>query len=1270
MKKTRITLPTANWGSLKSKYKPESNHVSNDELTAGSYNFLTNTNGALVKRPTDIVYNPAALTNVGKDQFEAIFNNGTHHLLLMDGGDLKYTSGDTLVHTAASGYTAIASMEWAMFQNRVYFCNGVDSPGVYDLTSGYGSSIALPVTLTVVDYTGLTGDTVTVNGVTKTEGVDWTAGTDNDTTAQSLKSALNAITGVTATGSASVLTITGTMSFIIAGSDLVNLTIAANSGPRVRPMGAQAPTSAVTFAADTAGGAVADDGYYYKVTFLYYGFEESNGSPVSALHTVTGGPKTVNLTGIPTGGYGVTARNIYRATDGSPDDYRLVGTILDNTTTIFADVVSAGTTPIPTFNNVPPTFSYIGLNLSRLWIAGVSGTPSEIYWSTPGQPDVFDPDNHLECNPGDPIQAIYIYQGITVVLNRHSMGQIIGTTDDSFQYQQVPGSVGCVDNRSIQIRTLDGIPTLMWLSDRGIYGFNGSSVFYMSDPIEDEVSLNIQQVNFVTGSRSLSTQSEWQAGTSSPGIDLDTDPGVVTTIDPTETFQSQDDWEDGVLDNIATLDGSNSLKVPTHFAPTLAQGVLGEDAVIDGTNLKLSVVADGSFTVSLAPKPSDSTYHYGIAITPGTPGAQRWAQKFTVSRMGTVTSLKTWQSNTSRLGNSSTYIVSINSDALGSPGSPVWSSSSFVVSPQTPPSMNSHTFSPGASLAAGTYWLVSTAVSGDVGETFPAVIGSFSDSHVPINSIKYYSNSAWTAILPNTLTLNRQIQGQLTQQTSDYATGIPFDMTFVQDEVSQDGSWASGTPSVAYYDSKCSQVGSGMSVVLSGTYPALTDGDIQVFGSTDTYNWNLTDTIANPNGTTGITGGNYRYWKLVINLHTDDDRVTPTIGTPILKFNTVGTWISPMIETTLDGTSFISMPAVDNVPAGTSVVYTISTWDGIGAWSAYTAIGSAVISRYAKLKAVLTASSDDASTPSVTSLTLNWNLSSVYESASIDIGQVPAGWGLFQTSSAANGGTLGFEMKSAASAGGLPSATYYTVANGTFPDSAILPLQFTRLRITLVATPGQLPTVDSITLNWFLGSNTAPIRVASIFVQKTYFLAAAEIDAPQNNVVIVYDQEGLWRLFRDININSLSLFFNQPFYCDAVRKYIYQWLTPPTGTSDAVVMDVRTKAFDLNLQENLKNVRSCRVNGINTGTTIHAYYSVDRGATWIEMLNIDGNVGYTTTTDGNEFSMYFVPDYATGDVSGTTIMFRVTSTDAFPCEIMIIEPTLYVRQGKYIGRPI
>jgi len=1173
MDKREITLPTTKWGTLKSKYKPESNFVSNDEFTAGSYNFLTNVNGAITKRPTDIVYNASAFTNVAKDQFEAIFNNGTHHLLLMDGGSLKYTTGDTLFSTASSSYTAIASMEYCMFQNRVYFGNGVDNPGIYDITTTYGS----------VTYTP----------------------------------------------------------------------------PQVRSMGATPPAGAVTFAADSGSTGVPTGGYYYKVTYLYYGFEESNGGTISALHTVSGGPKNVNLTGIPQGGYGVTARNIYRATDsgGTPGAFLLVGTIPNNlaSVTTFIDTASAGSTPIPVSNNLPPIFSYIALNLSRLWVAGVSGTPSELYWSNPGLPDLFDPDNSLQCNPGDPIQAIYIYQGITVVFNRHSMGQVLGTTDDTFYYQPIPGSVGCVDNRSIQIRTLDGVPTLMWLSDRGVYSFNGSNVTYMSDAIEDEVSLNIQQVNFVTGSQAYSTLSDWQSalvapGVISPAVDYTTNPGTITTIDPTKSFQSKADWEGGSLTNIATLDGSNSMKVPLKFWPTLSQGTFGGNAYQSYPYVTLPTVADytGASTVD--------AYMYRTLNG----GSQvNVAYPFVLPRDGTVTHFSGEFRRASAATGTLNVKVTIWSDALGSPGAILHQGANQAFVLQTPggnyiPFDFVNSVISSYPLTGGTtYWI---GISGTSNNPFSMVSPKCNFSGQAVG--KYNPGSSW------------QVIGTDTNSVTN-AGSIAY--TSVQTAIPSSGSWNSPV-----YDTYALGV-DATTYNSVGSYPTSTTGTARVYSSTDQINWINQAIIVNPTGTSGLGGGGYRYWYVSYTLSTTDNRRVPSMTSPTVSFNAVGTWISPAFELTTDATSFLSMPVVNNIPANTSVVYTIATsanqsgpWSGTGnADGQFGPLGSAVLRRWSKIKAVLTATSTGLSTPSVNSIILNWTIVATYASSALNIGQTPSGWGLFQDSANPNGGTLSFSMRSATSIPNLSSATYYTVTNGTFPDSSILPLQYAQFRVILTASPGNLPIVDSVTLNWFTGGTASPIRVASIFVQKTYFLAAAEIGQPQNNIVIVYDQEGLWRLFRNININSLSLFFNQPFYCDAIRKYLYQWLVPPTGTSDAVMMDVRTKAFDLDLLDNLKSVRSCRIIGTNTGTTIRVYYSIDRGTTWIEMLNTAGTTGYTTTTDGTRFSEYFVADYASGAaVSGTTVIFRVVSADNFPCEIYQIKPCLYIRKGKYIQEAI
>ena len=66
---------------------------------------------------------------------------------------------------------------------------------------------------TVIDYTGLSGDTLTINGdgftnTVLTEGSEWTAATNNNTTAASLQSAIDGITGLTATVVGAIIEVT------------------------------------------------------------------------------------------------------------------------------------------------------------------------------------------------------------------------------------------------------------------------------------------------------------------------------------------------------------------------------------------------------------------------------------------------------------------------------------------------------------------------------------------------------------------------------------------------------------------------------------------------------------------------------------------------------------------------------------------------------------------------------------------------------------------------------------------------------------------------------------------------------------------------------------------------------------------------------------------------------------------------------------------------------------------------------------------------------
>lgn len=87
--------------------------------------------------------------------------------------------------------------------------------------------------------------------------------------------------------------------------------------------------------------------YYYIVTFLYDGYQESCALDQKYGWTGTGTDNAITLTKIPTGDSRVKARYIYRskAQDspyGSAQHFYRVGTLTDNTTTEFLDTVADG----------------------------------------------------------------------------------------------------------------------------------------------------------------------------------------------------------------------------------------------------------------------------------------------------------------------------------------------------------------------------------------------------------------------------------------------------------------------------------------------------------------------------------------------------------------------------------------------------------------------------------------------------------------------------------------------------------------------------------------------------------------------------------------------------------------------------------------------------------------------------------------------------------------------------------------------------------------
>ena len=1139
MKKAKLRLPVESWGTLHTKSPASSIFVDSSDFTSGSKNWVTDAKGVITKRLGDTSFR--TFTGTAKDQYEAIFSDGVHHLLVVAGGVLKYSSGSSF-SDVTSGYSSSANFEFANYLDRVYFGNGIDNSQVYDRTASYG-------------------------------GVAYTV-------------------------------------------------------PKTKAMGAQAPGSALT-ATDNGAGNVAAGTYTYKTTFLYYDFEESNGGTASSPVT-TAGSTSVSLTSIPVGGYGVTARKIYREISTTPGVWRLVVTVSNNTATTASDNTATSTSLIPDDNGVPTRFRYIVQHQERFFIAGLDGAPFEVDYSAAGLPDIFPADNFIEANSQDYVTGLVVYNGRIIVFNRNSFGQILGNSPDTYQYVQVPGNIGCVDNRTIQTRTINGVPILVWLSDKGFYSFNGSTVNYLSDPIEPDVNLNIQQATQITGQNVQTSQSDFAGGTVTPSVSTSLSPGDITQATPTRTWNEQAEWEEtnAALTNIVSRSGSNAIKIPTRLAPLYETDGTHSNTRNNAGSLDMTVVSD--FT--------GEELSGGIERQNLQANASNFnfiATSFTIPFAGVLTSVLfdiTPLSST----NGQIFVWTDNS---GVPGSQIFSR---VISLTN--SVNNHiNESLSLSLSAGTYWYGIASLGGGAriskayeGSTTTGGASKGGTSVLgPWYDVKYFT----------TVTFNR-------------LGGVPGRYTFTKTPTAKLGQWTSQTQDTGSLSS------TPTSITHTGSFPttfgATNSSITYVEGSTDGVTFDVLQQFNSLNGTGVVALANRRYWRIRITLSTTDDRTTPTIGTALLKYPTTGTWISAPIDHTTDITTLDSLTMSFTATLGiSSATLEIATSADNIIYSSFSDVSTATPQRYSKVKVTITSDVDNTYSLSVTTITLKWTIVGSLTSSAIDTAVVPAGWDIF-SSVFSNGVT--FQVRSASTSGGLSAATYSSIVSGAFPT--ITPLQFVQWKATLTSTASSVAVVNSVTVRWFV-SSTSSLRAASIFYNKGYYVAVAELGQTANNVIFVFDQDMKWRIYRGISAATLSFFFNEPYLCSGTEGRLLKFLSGTTDNGTNISFDIRTKAFNFEAAEKRKVLTKVFIIGLGTGCTYTPTYSTDGGTTFKALVNSSGATTFTTTND----SLVFVERLTTrsaDDYQGQNFIFRLTTEDDKLVELHEIQAQALIREGDIL----
>lgn len=1143
MKKVTVNLPQGDWGTIKTKYPKDSEKVKFNEFTGTSQNFDTEYAGVIQKALGSVIYNPSLLSSAVNDQYEAIFNDGTHHLLVMDAGTLKYSAGGGIFSSSTGGYSSSGNMEFAMYQNRAYFGNGIDNPQSYDLTSSYGG----------VSY---------------------------------------------------------------------------GAGPHTKQMGALVPTapSAVLV---LAAGNVPAGAHTYKCTYLYYDSEESNGSPASSVVTADGTHQQVTVT-IPVGGYGVTQRKIYR--DNNDGNWLFVGSVANNTATTFTDNVALGTTFIPTDNGLPPTFSKIIQYLDRVWCAGVSSSASTLYFSQAGAPDLFSSTGFILCNPRDPIVGLVVYLDRIIVLNRQSIGQILGTDTLSFRYSEIPSSIGCVDNRSIQVRTFSGIPTLVWLSDKGLYEFDGNSIYYRSDAVEDQINFNIQQASQVKGKNVEDTQADFQAGTSSPGINI-TSSGFVTQNNPAKAYQVEADYVSGTSVEIALHSVGNVIQAVIGNSYTLALGAFN-GCILNGGNITFTPSVD--FTGLNNMGAAQCRYENNGEVT-------QVAQQFRVPRAGTLNSVSVlWNARTT--GNDNPRIK-VYSDAGNFPGSPLYTGTPHIVNGNNQTITDSGL---GLALAANqAVWIVVTVqqVASADGTSTTAPGPAMSLASTFNGRVLRFNNGGFWEVFPT-------FSGVVNPNS------MCMSFSYVSSPLSQSGTWISTN-----YDTQ-SDTAAPTTFAQAGTYPTACSATTFLEGSNDQSTWDISISYASQNGSTAVSTSNRRYWRVRCILVTTDDRNVPLLGAPSILFPTTATWTSPAIDHTTDITALNALTMTSSTPAGTSATIQIATSSDNISYSSYSAVGSATPLRYSKILVTLTTDGGNTVSATANNIKLTWTIVSTQTSPGIDTSNTPVGWELFQAT-VGSLGTVTFQVRTATTSGGLSSAGYVTVTNGAFISATVN--RWIQWKATLTSTDQNGASIDSVTINWFIQIVNS-IRVASVFYNRTYYLSAATFGSTTNNICFKLDETNKWRTRSGENVKTLSLFFNQPYACLAGSGQLVKWLTGSTFSGGNITMDVQTAAINYDDIEHNKILRKVYVQGKNTGAVYTPQYSTDNGLTWKGMVNVDtGLTTFTTLSDGGLFTKRLMPVFASDNATGRTHIFRLINSDANAAEVHSMRLEAWIRSGEVLN---
>lgn len=247
-------------------------------------------------------------------------------------------------------------------------------------------------------------------------------------------------------------------------------------------------------AVDAGSGAGPNGTYTYKVTCYTASYEYSLGV---ASNSITVSDNDINLSMIPIcpdtlSGEAVTGRKIYR-TEASGSTYKLLsnGTISNNTAVTLTDSDADGALGAalsPTATYTPPRGKLSLIHKNRLWIANNPDAPSRVYYSEDSSHDIFLPDSYFDIrqNDGDEVTCLDNVLGKLTVCKNNTIQKIYTDGDVPAEDWEISDPFSFVGNHAIYSAVNTSLG-LIYLSNNGVYNFNGQYSELLSDPITPDI---------------------------------------------------------------------------------------------------------------------------------------------------------------------------------------------------------------------------------------------------------------------------------------------------------------------------------------------------------------------------------------------------------------------------------------------------------------------------------------------------------------------------------------------------------------------------------------------------------------------------------------------------------------------------------------------------------------------------------------------------------------------------------------------------------------